>query len=392
MVSQKMKQIGEKKSCIRELFDYGLRKAKEIGSENVFDFSLGNPSTPAPSDVADAISYLIENEDSLKINGYTSAPGDLEVRKTVVNSLNRRFAKEYTPDELFICSGAAPALIACIRALIVDEKSEIVALAPHFPEYKVFVEANGGVLKLVPAAVPSFGINFKGLESAIGANTQAVIVNSPNNPTGVVYSKADMDKLGGLLTEKSQEFNHPIYLISDEPYRELVFDGVDVPWVPDCYKNTIVCYSYSKSLSLPGQRIGWILAPLDMTDRSNLWFAITGAARISGHVCASSLYQQVIARCVDTKPDLTTYLTNRDLLYSSLTKLKYNCVYPQGAFYLFIEAPGGDAAAFSNKAKELGLLLSPSEDFGCEGWMRVSYCVPTERITRALPIFEKLIK
>ncbi|MEG1972144.1 MAG: aminotransferase class I/II-fold pyridoxal phosphate-dependent enzyme, partial [Oscillospiraceae bacterium] len=254
------------------------------------------------------------------------------------------------------------------------------------------VEANGGVLKLVPAAVPSFGINFKGLESAIGANTQAVIVNSPNNPTGVVYSKADMDKLGGLLTEKSQEFNHPIYLISDEPYRELVFDGVDVPWVPDCYKNTIVCYSYSKSLSLPGQRIGWILAPLDMTDRSNLWFAITGAARISGHVCASSLYQQVIARCVDTKPDLTTYLTNRDLLYSSLTKLKYNCVYPQGAFYLFIEAPGGDAAAFSNKAKELGLLLSPSEDFGCEGWMRVSYCVPTERITRALPIFEKLIK
>ncbi len=390
MVSKQSYELGAKSSTIRELFEYGKKLAKEIGPENVLDFSIGNPSTPAPPAVREAILQLLEEEDDVTLNGYTSATGDEGARKAIADSLNRRFGTSYDASQLFICSGAAPALVGCLRALIVDETSEIVAIAPYFPEYRVFTECNGGKLVVVPADIPSFQVDMAALSERINKNTQAIIINSPNNPSGVVYSEETLVALAALLRDRSKEYGHPIYLISDEPYRELVY-GADVPWVPSIYENTIVCYSYSKSLSLPGQRLGWVLVPDTVADRAEVWCAIAGGARACGHVCASSLYQRVIGKCADVQPDLEIYQANRDLLYNGLTEMGYTCAHPDGAFYLFLQAPDGNSEDFSDRAKQLGMLITPGTDFGCPSYLRVSYCVPTARIEKALPLFKKLI-
>lgn len=390
MVSQEMYQLGAKRSCIRELFEYGLELARKIGPENVYDYSLGNPSVPAPGQVAEQLAALADR-DPVALHSYTPASGTVEARKRVADDITARTGREIFPEDLFFTCGAAPALTAVFSALRV-ENSEIVAIAPCFPEYAVFVEGTGSKFVLTPPDVPDFQIPMAALEERINEHTQAVIINSPNNPSGVIYSRETLKQLAEMLTRKSREAGHPIYLISDEPYRELAYDGTEVPFVPEIYGDTILCYSYSKSLSMPGERIGYICIPSWVTDNRQLMAAVMGAARVQGHVCAPSLMQQVIARCTDLRPDVDTYDRNRKLLYQSLTEYGYRCVRPQGAFYLFAEAPGGDAQAFSQRAKERGLLLVPGDDFGCPGYFRLSTCVDYDMIRRSLPLFRELIQ
>ncbi len=393
MFSKQMYEYGSVRSCIRELFEFGKQRAAVVGKENVFDFSLGNPSIPAPKKVEEAICRLLNNENPIAIHGYSSAAGNDSVRETIADSINKRQGTNFSKNNIFITCGAAPALMACFKALICSSDSEIVAIAPYFPEYKCFVEASGGKLTVIPANTETFQINFNELEKRINKNTQAVIINSPNNPSGVVYTEDTIRHLSDMLTEKSSIYGHPIYLISDEPYRELVYGGIKVPYVPKYYKNTLVCYSYSKSLSLPGERIGYIVIPDEIEDFNMLYPAVAGGARAAGHVCAPTLFQRVIAECIDVMPDLAIYEKNRNLLYNSFTKMGYHCAKPDGAFYLFFEAPKGyTAKEFSEKAKEYNLLIVPGDDFGCPNHLRLSYCVTTEQIEKALPIFEKLIK
>ena len=382
--------LGANRSCIRELFEYGCRRAAVVGAENVYDYSLGNPSIPAPGQVDDAIRAILTDTNSLTVHGYTSAIGDLATRQAIADDLNDRFSADAAPEDFFIGSGAAPELIAVLRALAV-ENGEVLAIAPYFPEYKPFAESNGLIFKVVPPDVPNFQIDFTALENLLTDNTQAIILNSPNNPSGVVYTRQTLEKLAALLAKKSAEVGHPIYIISDEPYRELVY-GVETPWVPHIYRDTVVCYSYSKSLSLPGERIGYVYVPRDCTDSAALYAAIAGAARVSGHVCAPSLWQKVIARCATLRPDLAAYDRNRRALYDGLTAMGYEMAKPDGAFYLFIKAPGGDANAFSEKAKKKDLLLVPGDGFGCPGYFRICYCVSYDMIQRSLPVFRKLIE
>lgn len=392
MFYQKAIAIGSKRSSVRELFEYGAEKAKEIGAENIFDFSLGNPNIPSPAIVQETVKNLVDTVDPVELNGYTATPGDFGARKAVAESLNRRFGTNYSANNIFMTSGAAPALVDCVRACIVENGDEVITFAPFFTEYRVYVEAAGGNLTVIEPDIPSFQIRFDEFEKSINESTRAVIINTPNNPSGVIYSKETLTKLSEILTKKSEEIGHTIYLISDEPYREIVFDDVEVPWVPDYYKNTFVCYSYSKSLSLPGQRIGWILVPNDLDDRKNAWFAIMGSARLGGQVCASSLYQKVIEKCVDVKPDISVYQKNRDLLYDNLTEYGYECAKPEGTFYLFFKAPDGDSEAFSKKAREKGLLIPPGTGYGCPSYLRISFCVETERVEKSLHIFKELIE
>ncbi len=390
MVNRKMYALGSARSCIRELFEYGCRRASEVGREKVFDYSLGNPSIPAPAGVNEAIAAVLAEESSLAVHGYTSAAGDRAAREAVAADLNERFDAGVRPEDLFLGCGAAPELVSVLRALAV-ENAEFVVIAPYFPEYRPFVECAGGKLVVVPADVPGFQIDLEALEAALTPNTQAVILNSPNNPAGTVYSAAVLQKCAKLLWKKSREFGHPIYILSDEPYRELAY-GVEVPWVPAIYENTIVCYSWSKSLSLPGERIGYVYVPKDCADHDDLYAAIAGAARAGGHVCAPSLMQKVIARCVRLRPDLQAYDENRRLLSEALKAYGYEMATPEGAFYLFVRAPGGDSKAFSEKAKALDLLLVPGDDFGCPEYFRICYCVSREQILGSLPIFERLSK
>ncbi len=381
--------LGANRSCIRELFEYGCRRAEIVGRENVYDYSLGNPSIPAPPQVNDAIRDILGELDSLEVHGYTSAVGDWATRAAIAADLNARFDADARPEDFFLGSGAAPELIAVLRALAVPG-GEVVAVAPYFPEYKPFAEGSGLIFKVVPPDVPDFQIDLATLEAALTPATQAVLINSPNNPSGVVYTAETLAALGAILSRKAGEYGHPIYLISDEPYRELAY-GVEVSWVPKIYRDTIVCYSYSKSLSLPGERIGYIYVPRDAFDSAALYAAIAGAARVSGHVCAPSLWQKVIARCTGLRPDLQVYDRNRKLLYESLTAMGYEMAKPDGAFYLFIKAPGGDANAFSEKAKQKDLLLVPGDGFGCPGYFRICYCVSAEMIRRSLPVFRSLL-
>ena len=383
--------LGANRSCIRELFEYGRSRAAIVGAENVYDYSLGNPSIPAPVAVEETIRELLSHTDSLQLHGYTSAVGDLETRQAIADDLNIRYAAGVTPQQLFIGCGAAPELVAVFRALAVPG-AEILAIAPYFPEYKPFVESAGASFRVVAPDVPEFQIRLSAVEEMLTEHTAAVIVNSPNNPSGVVYTRQTLEDLAALLTRKSREYDHPIYIVSDEPYRELAYGGVEVPFLPTIYPDTIVCYSYSKSLSLPGERIGYIYVPEAATDSKALYAAIAGASRAAGHVCAPSLWQKVIARCAKLRPDLEAYDKNRRLLYESLTAMGYEMAKPDGAFYLFIKAPGGDAAAFSEKAKALDLLLVPGDGFGCPGYFRICYCVSADMISRSLPVFEKLIK
>lgn len=391
MVNESMLKLGTNRSCIRELFEYGLRQAAIVGKENVFDYSLGNPSIPAPPEVNEAFVDIIEHTDSLAVHGYTPAPGLPDAREAVARELSERYGVELRGANIFFTCGAAPALIAVLRALNLGG-SEFIAIAPFFPEYRPFAEANGARLVVVPADVPSFQINWAALEAAIGDKTQGVIVNTPNNPSGVVYTRETLEHLAQLLTRKSAELGHPIFLIADEPYRELAYDGAEVPFIPTVYPNTIVCYSYSKSLSLPGERIGYICVPDWVEDSAAVFSAIAGGARASGHVCAPALQQRVVARCAASRPNLKAYDENRALLYDALTSYGYDCVKPNGAFYMFVKAPGGDSQAFSDRAREKNLLLVPGKDFGVPEYFRICTCVSKDMILRSLPVFKELLE
>lgn len=390
MINESMYQLGSKPSCIRELFMYGMKQAAVVGKENVYDFSIGNPSVPAPQAVTDAFRALTAQEDTLTIHSYTPAAGAPDARKAVADNLAMRTGMLVRPENIFFTCGAAPALVSVLRALAV-EKSEVIAITPYFPEYRPFVEFSGSKFVAVPADMEHFQINFPELEKRINANTQAIIVNSPNNPSGAVYSHETLSTLAKILKSKSKEFGHPIYIIADEPYRELTYDDAYVHYIPDIYPNTIICYSYSKVFSLPGERIGYFFVPDCVQDGERLFAAASGAARIMGHVCAPSLQQQVVRVCADVKPDLTEYDRNRTVLYDALTSYGYTCVKPQGAFYLFVKAPYGTAKEFSDKAKLENLLIVPGDDFGCPEYFRASTCVSYEMIKRSLPVFKKLI-
>lgn len=384
-----MYELGSKKSTIRDMFEYGRKRAAVVGEENIFDFSLGNPNVPAPSSVKKAILDILDNEKDTFIHGYTIAPGYEDVRATIAESINKRFGTDFTKNNLFMTLGAAAAINTCFKALS-NPDDEYITFAPYFPEYKCFVESAGAKLVIVPADTSSFQINYREFEKLVNINTKAIIVNSPNNPSGVVYSEETINKLSSLLEKKSKDFNHPIYIISDEPYREIVFDNVNVPYIPKYYKNTLVCYSYSKSLSLPGERIGYIAVPNEMEDFPIVIAALAGGARALGYVNAPSLFQRVAAKCVNETSDISIYKTNRDLLYKGLTEMGFSCVKPEGAFYLFPRSLEPDSREFCRRAQELDLLLVPGDDFGCPGHFRLSYCIQTSTIEKALPVFKKL--
>ncbi|WP_125114920.1 pyridoxal phosphate-dependent aminotransferase [Agathobaculum sp. Marseille-P7918] len=391
MLNQHMVALGNNRSTIRELFEYGNQRAAVVGRENVFDFSIGNPNVPAPDAVREAI--LAEAAgDPVSLHGYTSAQGAADARKALADDLNRRFGTSYTGDSLYLTAGAAAAL-SCAFQAIACPGDEFVVLAPYFPEYLMFIESGAGAKAvIVPPSIADFQIDFDALEKALNAHTKAVVVNSPNNPSGAVYSEQTVKQLAALLRDKEAQYGHPIYLVSDEPYREIVYDGVQVPFVPNYYDDTIVCYSYSKSLSLPGERIGYVLVPPQAADSADLYAAVCGAGRALGYVCAPSLFQRVAARCAGQTSDISVYQTNRDLLYEGLTSMGYSCVKPQGAFYLFPQTLEPDDRAFCERAKKYDLLVVPGADFGAPGHMRISYCVQTETIRRALPLFAELAK
>lgn len=391
MYNEKAYALGANRSCIRDLFEYGRQRAALVGEENVFDYSLGNPSIPSPVEVNETIKAVLEEQDSLQVHGYTSAVGELQTRQAIADDLNRRYDTKITPDELFVGCGAAPELTAVFRALAAPG-AKILAIAPFFPEYRPFVEEAGAVFDVVPADIPDFQIRMDALEEKLTPDTCAVILNSPNNPAGTVYTEKTLRQLAAVLTEKAQAFGHPIYIVADEPYRELVYDGAEVPFIPAIYPNTVVCYSYSKSLSLPGERIGYIYVPADAADSRQLYAAICGASRAIGHVCAPSLLQKVVARCAHLRPDLWAYDRNRKTLWQGLVDAGYEVAKPDGAFYLFVKAPGGSAKAFSEKAKKKDLLIVPGDDFGCPEYFRVCYCVSYDKIVRSLPLFRELIK
>ena len=389
MLSQKMYELGSRRSVIREIFEYAKKRSAEIGSENVFDFSLGNPSVPAPARVEETIRGLLDSCDPIALHGYTSAQGDFGVRDTIAKSINRRFGTRLTADSLYMTVGAAASLSICCKALTVPE-DEFITFAPFFTEYKVFVEAAGAKLIVVPVREKDFQIDPDEFEARINEHTKGIIINSPNNPSGVVYSADTIEAVCDILSRKETEYGHPIYLIADEPYREIVYDGIQVPYLMNYYKNTLVCYSYSKALSLPGERIGYIAVSPDMEEERRVYAAVCGAGRALGYVCAPSLFQRVAAACVEETADLSVYMENRDLMYRSLTEYGYECVRPDGAFYLFVRALEPDAAAFCERAKKYELLLVPGDDFGCPGYVRIAYCVKTEQIINALPAFKKL--
>ena len=383
--------LGSKRSIIREIFEYSKIRANEIGAENVFDFSLGNPSVPAPAEVNSTIKELLDTKDSVLLHGYTSAQGDANVRQVIADSIHNRFGVDITPNHIYMTCGAAASLSICLKALIEEDSAdECIVFAPFFTEYRVFIENAGGKIVVSQPLPKTFQIDIEDFESKINKNTKAVIINSPNNPSGVVYSEETVVSLCKVLEKKSKEFGRPIYLIADEPYRELVYSDVSVPYLMNYYNNTLVCYSYSKALSLPGERIGYIAVCPKMEDSSNIYLAVCGAGRSLGYVCAPSLFQQVIARCADAKVDIEIYRENRDLLYNNLTEYGYECVKPDGAFYLFVKALEDDAYKFYEKAKAHEILVVPCDDFGTSGYVRIAYCVDKERVLGALPAFKQL--
>ncbi len=391
MISKEAYLLGNKKSTIRELFEYGKQAANKFGKENVFDFSLGNPSISPPDLLTQTSIKLLTDSFPCEIHGYTSAQGLFKTRAAIADNMNKRYAANLSPEMIYMTCGAAASLSITLRALVSSSEDEILAFAPYFPEYKVFVEGAGARFKAVPADLINFEINFTELEKMITPKTKAVIVNSPNNPSGVILSKNTLIKLSELLQIKSAEYRHEIYVISDEPYREISY-GKEVLYIPHIYRNTVICYSYSKSLSLPGERIGYIAVPECVNNASELYFALCGAARAIGYVCAPSFIQRVIAECAELTSDFSVYKENSDILYSALTSYGYECVKPEGAFYLFVKAPNGDSVSFCEEAKKKNLLVVPSEDFGCNGYLRIAYCVSTDMIKRSLAVFEEIIK
>lgn len=390
MFNQEMYKLGSHRSVIRELFEFGKKRMAEVGADKVYDFSLGNPNVPAPECVRAAIKELADLPDSTIIHGYTSAQGDAGVRKAIADSINARFGAGVSPDAVYMTCGAAASLTITLNALC-EDGDEFVLIAPYFPEYKVFVTAAGGKPVVAAFDEKDFQPDFASLTKALSPRTKAVIVNSPNNPSGAVYTKDTVKKLCDMLRDASAKFGKPIFLIADEPYRELVYDDIEVPYLMNEYADTVVCYSYSKSLSLPGERIGYIALSPSLTEGASIYAAVCGAGRALGYVCAPNLFQRVAAKCVNALPDISAYRKNRDLIYGALTEMGYDCVHPDGAFYLFVRALEPDANAFAERAKALGLLLVPGDDFGAPGYVRISYCVSYDMIERSLPAFKELI-
>ena len=393
MVSEKMKALGVKKSVIREIFEYAKKRKAEIGAENVFDYSIGNPSVPAPEVVNETLKKLICEMDSTALHGYTSAQGDASVRAAIAEYIEKTYNAKSDPNLIYMTVGAAASLTVTFNALITrNQGEEIIAFAPFFPEYKVFAEAAGASLTVVPCRESDFQIDFERFESALNEKTRAVIINSPNNPTGVVLSEETIQKMCQILLRAQKKYGHPIYIVADEPYRELVYGGVTVPYLPNYYDNTIVCYSFSKSLSIPGERIGYIFVSPKAQECTDVYAAVLGAGRALGFVCAPALFQYLIPACLGKTSDISIYDKNRKLLYDSLTSYGFTCANPDGAFYLFVKALEEDAYKFCEKAKKYELLLVPSDDFGFSGYVRIAYCVQTEQIERSLPAFEQLAK
>ena len=390
MYNKTMYELGSHRSVIRDLFEFGKKRAAEVGADKVYDFSLGNPNVPAPDGVKEAAERLLAMPDNTVLHGYTSAQGDAEVRKAVADNINARFGAGVSPDFIYMTCGAAASLTVTLNALY-EDGDEFILLAPFFPEYSVFVKAAGGTPVVVPFDEKTFAPDLSALEKAVTPRTKGVIVNSPNNPSGTVYTRKTLDGIVSLLERKSAEYGRKIVLIADEPYRELVYDDIEVPYLPNLYPDTVVCYSYSKSLSLPGERIGYIAISPRMTEKENVYAAVCGAGRALGYVCAPSMFQRVAAACVNERPDIAAYRRNRDLIYSALTEMGYDCVHPDGAFYLFVRSPEPDANAFSERAKTFGLLIVPGDTFGAPGYVRISYCVGRDMIERSLPAFRDLI-
>ncbi len=384
MVSAKMYELGTKKSTIRTIFEFGRKRAAEVGEENIFDFSLGNPNVPTPDFVRDAAIDILQTYEPSQVHGYTVAPGNPNVRATLAQSINQRFGTHFAGKNLFVTSGAAAAITICFKALA-EAGDEFITFAPYFPEYKVFVESVGATLKVVKPRPDDWQIDFDDFQKLLSPKTKAVIINSPNNPSGAVYSEATIKQLTDILKAQGRD----IFLICDEPYRELAY-GVDVPWVTDFYDNTLVCYSYSKSFSLPGERIGYIVVPDAVADFDKIFGAIAGAARVLTHVNAPSLWQLVVAKCAGKAVDISPYERNGKLLYDGLIAAGFECVKPQGAFYLFPKALEADDYAFCERAKKYDLLLVPGADFGAPGYFRAAYCIKQDTIERSLPLFKKL--
>lgn len=388
MINKKMADLGNQPSVIREIFEYSLKRKAEIGVENVYDFSLGNPSIPAPKLVDDTIKELVESGDSVALHGYTSAQGAMPVREQIAANINERFNFPASAKNIYITCGAAASLTSTLKT-VVNEGDEVILLAPFFPEYNVFCANAGANTVAVLGKGDNFSLDFDALDKAINKHTAAIIVNSPNNPTGAIIPESDIIELASLLNKKSQETGRAIYIIADEPYRELTY-GDDVPYIPNFYNNTVVCYSYSKSLSLPGERIGYVFVSPHCDDSADLFAAVCGAARSMGYVCAPSLMQRVIAKCDGMTADVSLYNKNRELLYNSLSEIGYRAVKPQGAFYLFMKALEDDANAFCEKAKKHELLLVPADSFGAKGYVRISYCVAYDTIKNSIPAFKAL--
>lgn len=390
-VNERMLSLGTQRSVIRELFEYGKQRAAQIGAENVFDFSIGNPSVPSPACVNETAVKLLSDMDPVLLHGYTSAQGDAGVRTKIADSINRRFHTAYTADRLYITVGAAASLCCCLNGLC-NPKDEVIIFAPYFPEYVVFTEGAHATPAIIPADTEKFQIDFDALERALNPAVKAVIINSPNNPSGAVYNETTVKKLAEMLDAKSSEFHHPIYLIADEPYREIVFSGTVVPFLPHYYRNTLVCYSWSKSLSLPGERLGYVLVPDTVDNSESVYAAIAGAGRSLGYVNAPSLFQRVCADCADETSDISVYETNKNLLLTELRRMGYHVVEPGGTFYMFPRTLEADDVAFAERAKAHDLLIVPGVGFGCPGHVRISYCVPTERIEKSFRAFEALAK
>ena len=389
MINPKMYELGSRRSVIREIFEYGKLRKQEVGEDKVYDFSIGNPSVEAPAAVAERVKELLEVNPSTLVHGYTSAQGDPKARQAIADDLNNRFGTSFTGSNVYLTCGAAASLTISLRSVIDSENQNVMVFAPFFTEYRVFIESMGASIQVVPASFPKLDLNLDAFENMINDKTVAVILNSPNNPTGVVYSEEQIMRLAEILNRKSAEFGHPIYIISDEPYREITY-GCVPPFITKYYANSLICYSYSKGLSLPGERIGYILVPDVMPEWQNMYAAVCGAGRSLGFICAPTMFQHVITKCAPLTSDLSKYAANRDLIYNGLTELGYECVRPDGAFYLFVKCLEDDANAFCMRARKYDLLLVPSDDFGCPGYVRIAYCVSAETIKNAMSAFKAL--
>lgn len=391
MIVQKYKDMLQGKSVIRQLSEFATARGQEIGYENVFDYSLGNPSVPVPQAFTDTMIRLLQEEDSMTLHGYSQSLGIPAVRDKVAASLNKRFGMNYTGNHIFMATGAAGAIAHALRC-VTKEGDEVLTFAPYFPEYGPYVNLTGANLKVVPADTKNFQINFEAFEEMLTEKVMAVLINTPNNPSGIVYSTATIKELARIMEEKQKQYGHDIFLISDEPYREIVFAGVDAPYPTRFYDNSLSCYSFSKSLSLPGERIGYVAVNPKCTDAELISVMCSQISRGTGHNCPPSIIQLAVAEVLDLTADLSVYETNKNILYKELTSLGFECVEPGGTFYMFPKAPGGDANAFSGTAKKYDLILVPSDTFGVKGYFRIAYCIDTEKVERSLAAFGRLAK